>query len=165
MFGGDDDLDDGARNATAHLRQSPLLQPRLYPDTPWTVAPSRAARHTTAILTTTNPREDPALRDPDYGTWTGHTLDQVPLTTWLTDPDARPHHGETHTEITTRTRTWLTTHTHHSQTVVAHPVIIRALLAAALDLPTGHPRQLAVPPLSVAHLTHHDRWVLHLPTA
>ena len=57
------DLDDGARNATAHLRDSPLLQPRLYPRNPWTIAPSRAARQTAAILTTASPHEDPALRE------------------------------------------------------------------------------------------------------
>ncbi|GIE28293.1 phosphoglycerate mutase [Actinoplanes italicus] len=165
VFGGDDDLDEGARNATAHLRDSPLLQPRLYPGTPWTVAPTRAARQTAAILTTATAHEDSQLRDPGYGTWTGLTLDQVDLTAWLTDPGARPHHGETHTEITARAAQWLHTQTSRSQTVVAHPAVIRALLATALDLPAGHHHQLAVSPLAVAHLTHHHRWVLHLPTA
>jgi broad specificity phosphatase PhoE len=165
VFGGDDDLDDGARNATAHLRDSPLLQPRHYPGTPWTVAPSRAARQTATLLGAGDHTEEPALRDPGYGTWTGHSLDQVPLGHWLTDPDASPHGGESLTQVTARAATWLHTQTRHSQTVVAHPVIIRALLATALGLPAGHPRQLAVSPLAVAHLTHHDRWILHLPTA
>jgi broad specificity phosphatase PhoE len=165
VFGGDDDLDEGARNATAHLRDSPLLQPRHYGHTPWTVAPTRAARRTATILGATDPTQDPALHDPDYGTWTGRTLDQVPLGAWPTDPDARPHHGESLTQVTARAAAWLHTHTGHTQTVVAHPVIIRALLATALDLPAGLHHQLAVAPLAVAHLTHHHRWTLHLPTA
>ncbi|MEU4620435.1 histidine phosphatase family protein [Actinoplanes sp. NPDC023801] len=170
VFGGDHDLDDGARNATAHLRDSPLLQPHRYPHTRWTVAPSRAARQTATLLGAHHTAEEPALRDPGYGTWTGLTLDQIDQATlehWLTDPHARPHDGESHTTITARTAAWLHSprQTGHSQTVVAHPAIIRALLATALQLPAGHPHQLTVSPLAVAHLTHHHRWTLHLPTA
>ncbi|GGN88352.1 phosphoglycerate mutase [Actinoplanes lobatus] len=159
VFGGDDPLDEAGRTIAGTLD---------IPGGggPWTSAPSRAARETAALLGAT-PGIDPALADPGYGTWTGHTLDQIDpadLHTWLTDPAAAPHGGESHTQLLTRATTWLHTRTEPTLTAVAHPMIIRAVLAAALDLPATAIRRLDIAPLAVARLTRHpDGWHLHLP--
>lgn len=166
VFGGDDDLDEGGHRAALDLRTSPRLLPRFFPGSPWIVAPSRAAHRTAETLTETPVAEEPALTEPDYGTWTGRTLDQIDpagLQQWLTDPTAAPHGGETLTDVTARTAGWLDDHTGGTLTVVAHPIIIRTLIAAALTLPATHLRHLAVAPLSVTRLTHHGHWNLHFP--
>ncbi|GGN35950.1 broad specificity phosphatase PhoE [Actinoplanes campanulatus] len=158
VFGGDDPLDDAGRNIARTLR--------IPGNGPWISAPSRAARETAALLGAT-PGIDPALADPRYGTWTGHTLDQIDpadLHTWLTDPAAAPHGGESHTQLLTRATTWLRSQHQPALTAVAHPTIIRAVLAAALDLPATAIRRLDVAPLAVTRLTRHpDGWHLHLP--
>ncbi|GAA0451696.1 phosphoglycerate mutase [Actinoplanes capillaceus] len=158
VFGGDDPLDEAARNIARTLH--------LPTRGPWLTGPSPAARETATLLGAT-PAIDPALADPDHGTWTGHTLDQIDpadLHTWLTDPAAAPHGGESHTQLLTRATTWLRNQHQPALTAVAHPTIIRAVLAAALDLPATTIRRLDVAPLSVTRLTHHpDGWHLHLP--
>ncbi|MDI6103777.1 histidine phosphatase family protein [Actinoplanes sp. NEAU-A12] len=167
VLGGDHDLDEGGHRAALALRTAPQLLTRLFPDSPWLVAPSRAAHHTAATLTDTSLTEEPALADPDYGTWTGHPLDRInpaDLQSWLTDPTAAPHGGESLTDITARAGAWLDTHTAGKFTVVAHPIIIRTLIAAALELPATGSRRLAVAPLSVTRLTHHGHWSVHFPT-
>jgi len=160
VFGGDPHLDEGGRQAALALHRTVRG--------PCVVAPTNAARQTAAALTTTGTvTEEPALTDPDYGTWTGHTLDEIDpadLHTWLTDPTAAPHDGESLTAVTARTATWLHQQTGRSLTAIAHPLIVRALLAAALDLPAGHLRRLDVAPLATVRLTHHGHWHLHLPT-
>ena len=157
-FGGDDPLDPAGHHAAQALRTH---QPR---DT-WTCAPSQAARQTAYALGA-DPTIDPALTDPDYGTWTGHTLDQIDpaaLHHWLTDPDAAPHGGEPLTAVWQRTGTWLDQHTRRRLTAVAHPVIVRAALAYALELPAHGIWRLDIAPLTTVRLTHRaGRWHLHL---
>ncbi|MBO3741784.1 histidine phosphatase family protein [Actinoplanes flavus] len=158
VFGGDDHLDEAGRNTARTLR--------IPTRGPWLTAPSHAARETATLLGAT-PTIDPALADPDHGTWTGHTLDQInptDLHTWLTDPDAAPHGGESHTQLLARATTWLHHQRQPSLTAVAHHLVVRALLTAALDLPATAIRRLDVAPLAVTRLTRHpDGWHLHLP--
>ncbi|GAA4967559.1 histidine phosphatase family protein [Actinoplanes utahensis] len=160
-FGGDPHLDEGGRQAALVARSTPLRGPCV-------IAPSRAAHQTaTTLFTPTTLTEEPALADPDYGTWTGHTLDQInptDLHTWLTDPAAHPHGGESLNTVHTRTSAWLHRQTGRTLTAVAHPLIIRTLLTAALDLPTTHIRRLEVAPLATIRLTHHTHWHIHFPT-
>ncbi|MEV0902539.1 histidine phosphatase family protein [Actinoplanes sp. NPDC049802] len=159
VFGGDDHLDEAGRNAARFLH--------IPTRGPWTCAPTHAAHETTTLLGGT-PITDETLADPHYGTWTGHTLDQIDPTdlhTWLTDPTATPHDGESLTHLHTRARTWLHHQTQPALTAVAHPITIRAILTAALDLPPTAIRRLDVAPLTITRLTHHrDGWHLHLPT-
>jgi broad specificity phosphatase PhoE len=167
VFGGDDVLDDGGRHAAHALRDSPALQPRLFPPTdgPWLIAPGHATRQTAELLGAPGTIDDPALATPDFNAWTGRTLDQVDpddLHQFLTDPAATPHDGESLLTVTARLTTWLAGRTTTRSTAVAHPLIIRLILGLALNLPPGIPRALAVPPLSVTRLTHHHGWTLHL---
>ncbi|GLY02951.1 histidine phosphatase family protein [Actinoplanes sp. NBRC 101535] len=180
-FGGDEDLDEGG------LRASLALSSLVRSAKSWTTSPSRASRQTTRALggdtAITSAHVETALADPVFGTWTGRTLDQIDpavLRTWLSDPDFRDHGGESLAQAGARAATWLSTMTEAPPTttapagatrtggdgiVVAHPLIIRALLTAALGLPPAGYQILDVAPLSITRLTHRSgRWRLHFPT-
>lgn len=159
VFGGDDPLDEGGHRAALALDQRHRRDPCV-------IAPSRAAHQTAVALGITAYTVNPQLADPDYGTWTGRTLDQIEpaeLQTWIIDPTAAPHGGESLTETAARTAAWLQTQPGRTVTAIAHPMIIRTLLAAALELPADSIRRLEVAPLAVTRLTHHGRWHLHFP--
>ncbi|GIF42498.1 histidine phosphatase family protein [Actinoplanes xinjiangensis] len=167
VFGGDDPLDEAGRNATRALRDSPTLQARLFPpdDGPWLVAPGHAPRQTAELLGAPGIAETPALAGPDFATWTGRTLDQVDpdgLQQFLTDPAAAPHGGESLLTAGARLAAWLQRQTTTRGTAIAHPLVIRLIAAAALDLPPGNAHRLAIAPLTVTRLTHHHGWTLHL---
>jgi broad specificity phosphatase PhoE len=154
VFGGDDDLDEGGRNAALAL--PPL------PD-PWVCAPTRAARQTAAALGAVDVTEDPRLSDPDYGSWTGRAITDVMLGDWLTDPSAAPHGGESLTAVRARAGAWLDDQAGRPLTAVAHPTVVRAVLCHALDLPADGIWRLDVAPLAVCRLTHRaSRWHLSL---
>lgn len=90
------------------------------------------------------------LRGPDCGHWTGMTLGEVAaadpagLAGWLADPDARPHGGETLTELVGRLTDLLERPPLPGPTLaevapdatvrlwVATPLVVRALVVAAL---------------------------------
>ena len=152
VFGGDDDLDDGGRNAA---RSRPPLPG------PWVCAPSRAATQTAHELGGTDPHPEPALADVDYGTWTGRGLGDVDAGAWLTDPHATPHGGESLAAAGQRAGRWLDTQTTRTVTAVAHPTLVRALLAYALGLGPDGLWRFDVAPLAVSRLTHRaGRWHL-----
>ncbi|MFC4068405.1 histidine phosphatase family protein [Actinoplanes subglobosus] len=165
VFGGDPHLDEAGHHATVALKNSPALLPRHFPDDqPWLIAPTHAAQQTATLLGAPATTTEPALAEPDYGTWTGNTLDQIDpagLHQFLTDPTATPHGGESLTTATTRLTAWLAQNTTSRRTAIAHPLVIRLLIAAALGLPPST-RSLAVAPLTVTRLTHHHGWTLHL---
>ena len=156
VFGGDDDLDTAGRNA-ARARRAPGHRG------PWVCAPTRAARATVHELGGGDPLLEPRLADPDYGSWTGRTLDQVDLGTWLTDPAAAPHGGESLSALTVRAGAWLDEQAGRTLTAVAHPTVVRAALCHALGLPPDGIWRLDVAPLSVCRLAHRaGRWHLFL---
>ncbi|MFD9096996.1 histidine phosphatase family protein [Streptomyces collinus] len=86
---------------------------------------------------------EPALRDLDLGSWRGLALDDVAaadpdgFTTWLTDPDAAPHGGESVRELCRRIADWMdgtapdTGHT----VVLAEEAVVQAALIHALAVP------------------------------
>ncbi len=154
VFGGDDDLDEGGRNAA-------LARPRL--PGPWVCAPTRAARQTVRALGGGDVVEDRRLSDPDYGGWTGLALTEVDPGDWLTDPAAAPHGGESLAAVRTRAGAWLDEQAGRTVTAVAHPTVVRAALCHALGLPPDGIWRLDVAPLAVCRLTHRAaRWHLSL---
>jgi broad specificity phosphatase PhoE len=160
QFGGDHDLDVGGANAAHALRGA-------IPGHHWLAAPTRAATSTARALGH-YPHPEPALTDPDYGAWTGRTLDDLDPAlqhAWLTDPTTTPPGGESLTAVIHRAGAWLDTHTGSRDTVaVAHPTVVRAALTHALGLPPAGIWQLDVAPLSATRLHHRaGRWHLHLP--
>ena len=155
-FGGDHNLDPGGRNAARAISVTA--------DT-WVSGPSRAAQQTAAALGGT-PDITPALADVDYGDWTGHTLDQVDVRPWLTDPHFTPPGGESLTAVRDRAGAWLDTVAGQNLAAVAHTTVVRAVLAHALDLPADGIWRLDVAPLAVLPLTHRaGRWHLRLGPA
>ncbi|AGL17450.1 histidine phosphatase family protein [Actinoplanes sp. N902-109] len=163
-FGGDEDIDEGGRRAALAL---PAFARREL----WVCSPSRAACETAQALGHTALREA-ALRDPDMGRWAGMSLDEVAaadpqgLHRWLTDPGAAPHGGESLTQVRARTGQWLDAMARQRVVAVAHPVVVRAALAHALQLSEPGVWALEVAPLSLTRLVHRaGRWHLHLPAA
>ncbi|MEO3809072.1 histidine phosphatase family protein [Sphaerisporangium sp. B11E5] len=113
---------------------------------------------------------DPAFADLDLGSWTGRTLaglgaeEPEALHAWLTDPDARPHGGETLRELLTRVSHRLDAipATPAARLVaVTHPAVVRAAVLHVLTAPPAAFWRLDVPPLSQTHLSRQtDGWRL-----
>jgi broad specificity phosphatase PhoE len=168
VFGGDDDLDEGGLQAALALSGSDLGGRA----DQWVSAPSQAALQTARALGHDQPDVEQALRDPGYGTWTGLGLGDVAgrdpegLQTWLTDPAASPHDGESLADLRARVGAWLETQADQRVLAVAHPVVVRAALTHALGLPDAAVWQLDVAPLSLTRLTHRTgRWHVSFPAA
>ncbi|GAY19195.1 histidine phosphatase family protein [Mycobacterium sp. shizuoka-1] len=107
-------------------------------------------------------RTDIRLADLDCGGWRGKGLDTVPpdqLTRWLTDPDSRPHGGESIVDLLARVRGWLADVGRAPGPIVAvtHPAVIRAAILSALDAPPKSFWRIDVAPAS--------RTVLHFRAA
>ncbi|MGW1987409.1 histidine phosphatase family protein [Streptomyces collinus] len=118
---------------------------------------------------------EPALRDLDLGSWTGIPLDDVAaadpdgFTSWLTDPDAAPHGGESVRALCRRTADWMngtapdTGHT----VVIAEAAVVRAALIHALAVPARAFWHLGAPSFSPVSLTRrYGSWDVrlgHLP--
>ncbi|MEU9015341.1 histidine phosphatase family protein [Streptomyces sp. NPDC048479] len=106
-------------------------------------------------------RLEPALRDFDYGTWRGCTIDEVAttdphgFTAWLTDPDAAPHGGESVRQLCHRVANWLSSVPPDTGRALAitEPAVVRALLVHAFSAPAKAFWHLDVPPLSAFSFT------------
>jgi broad specificity phosphatase PhoE len=111
----------------------------------------------------------PMLRDCDYGAWKGYTLDDIlardpkGIETWLRDPAAAPHGGESLLNLMQRIAQWLEGEgaiDRHS-ILVTHPTIIRAAIVYAIDAPPKSFWRINISPLSMTRLSSADgRWNL-----
>ena len=172
-FGVDDDLDEGGRRA-ARVLVDPSHGPALLGRAVAVSGPARAALQT-ARAAGREPAVDVALADPAFGRWTGRTLAEIidaepdAVQSWLSDPAAAPHGGESFTDVIARVATWLDRQAgDRDRRLVAftHAVVVRAAVVHALGLPPVAFRQLDVAPLSVTRLRYRSgRWTLHLPPA
>ncbi|MEJ8671813.1 histidine phosphatase family protein [Streptomyces sp. MS1.AVA.1] len=76
-------------------------------------APSQRCTQTAQALGLDGVTAEPALRDIDMGSWRGRTLSEVAasdgagLATWMVDPGAAPHLGESVAEACLRVAAWL----------------------------------------------------------
>jgi broad specificity phosphatase PhoE len=110
----------------------------------WWSGPEPACRQTLAGLGATG-EVLPALAGPDLGAWRGRSLadvaaaDPAGLQAWLAGPDARPHQGETLTELVARLAGVLTARVWPAGTsgLVVTPLVARALTVAALGGPAA----------------------------
>lgn len=153
----DEGLDEaGARAAAGHrLSKTPSS---LLVSSPWL-----AARQTAAGLG--EGLADEALRDIDHGAWTGRAfadLEPAALADWLADPAAGAPGGEPLSAVVARMAVWLSAKTAADGTVVAvtHPMVIRAALAAALDLPPPATLRIDIAPLCEVRLSFNRVWRL-----
>lgn len=111
---------------------------------------------------------DPMLADLDAGTWRGHSIselehnDPAALHTWLTDPDAAPHHGESVRELLSRVTHWLAELPSTGRVLaITHPSVIRAAVVHALSAPPESLWRIDVTPLSQTRLSgNNNRWTL-----
>ncbi len=112
------------------------------------------------------PTVDAALRDWDYGSWAGRTLDEIEpteLKAWLTDPDSAPHGGDSLSAVLKRVGEWLGSVAFPAgrTAVFTHPAVIRAAIVHALGAPAAAFWRVDIAPLSTTRLSGSPgRWTL-----
>ncbi|MFL6122490.1 histidine phosphatase family protein [Actinophytocola sp.] len=134
-------------------------------------APEPSCRQTAAALGLSATVED-TLRDCDYGTWRGRTLDEVTaadpagVTGWLTEPSATPHGGESTLDLIDRVGSWLDglPDDHRKIVAVTHPAVVKAAVVHAILATPRSFWRIDVPPLSRTVLSGQSgRWTLRTP--
>jgi len=140
------------------------LRAVLPPSTEAVCSPALRARQTAAAAGL-DPRTDARLAECDFGSWAGrlisdvHGADAAGLARWMTDPDARPHGGETLTELSRRVGSWLDERAGaEPQCLIAvtHGGVIKVAVARVLRAPLRACWQIDVEPLSITELQVHD---------
>ena len=131
-------------------------------------APEQRARQT-ASLFGREVQTVEALRDCDFGRWSGVPIDDLQKTepealqAWLEDPESAPHGGESVRQLTQRVSMWLDSIAETPVHVVAvtHPFVIRAALMQVLQGAAFH--AIDVEPLAMIDLRFNGIWRLRLP--
>ena len=112
---------------------------------------------------------DPALRDCAYGRWTGRSLNDLQaaepdaIGSWLTEPEAAPHGGESVLALLKRVAAWMDERSRIGGRVlvVSHPAVIRAAIVHAILAPPQTYWRINVEPLSLTDLRgNKGRWTL-----
>jgi broad specificity phosphatase PhoE len=133
----------------------------------WT-SPALRARQTAAVLNLA-PAIEPALRDCDYGSWAGRSLDEIAAAepegaaAWISDPAAAPHGGESILDLLRRVGAWLDAQASERDPALAvtHPAIIRAAIVHAIKAEARSFWRIDIGPLSRTDLYGKDgRWNL-----
>jgi broad specificity phosphatase PhoE len=126
-------------------------------------APERRAQETANLLGL-SASIDADLRDCDYGVWAGHELTEIQqatpdaVATWLQDPTATPHGGESIAHLIARVARWLANHTGYRHTLaVTHPAVIRSAIVTILQTPATAFWRLDIEPLSLTQLQFNGR--------
>jgi broad specificity phosphatase PhoE len=161
-FPADEPLDEHGRVSAAALARHLPKADR------WLTSPELRTRQTAEALGL-DAAVEPALRDCDYGSWSGrgfkdvYTSEPDAITAWLHAPAATPHGGESLLSLMQRVAEWLLSeHAHPRRSiVVTHPAIIRATIMHALGAPAGSFWGIDIAPLSITRLSgENDRWNL-----
>jgi broad specificity phosphatase PhoE len=108
------------------------------------------------------------LKDLDYCSWRGKSLDEVQSTDpqgvvrWLTDVGAAPHSGESVASLLARIERWLTGQNGSGHTLAfTHPAVIRAAILLTLQAPAQSFWRIDIPPVSITDLRWNGRlWSL-----
>jgi broad specificity phosphatase PhoE len=131
-------------------------------------APAPAARETATALGL-DAEVEIALRDCDYGRWRGLASKDVAerepdaFATWLGDPTAAPHGGESVAAMIERVGDWLAQSLAREGATLAvtHASIVRAAIVNALGAGPSAFARIDAAPLSLARLSGHgQRWNL-----
>ena len=161
-FPDDEPLEASAVSALEALRG------RLRPYAEVLISPARAARETAAALGF-DAEVEMALSDCDYGRWRGLASKEVAereaneFATWLADPAAAPHGGESFAALIERIGAWLTQALAREGATLAvtHASVVRAAIVNALGAGSSAFARIDVAPLSLARLSGHgQRWNL-----
>jgi broad specificity phosphatase PhoE len=162
-FPTDEPLDERGREAAASLRGR---VPRGFE---LLCSPARRCRETAAAARLPSPTLVPTLRECGFGTWAGRTLEEITaadstaVASWMTDPAARPHGGESLESFTARVDAWLDLQAFLDGSAVAitHGGIVKAAVAHALGAPIEAFWRIDAAPLSITEIHAHDgRWTL-----
>lgn len=114
---------------------------------------------------------DPALRDCDYGRWSGRTLaslqaeDPQGIAAWLCDPEAAPHGGESLVDLVGRVGAWLAERGGERGRFVAvtHAAVMRAALLDVLGAPAQAFWRIDIEPFARVELgSDGRRWTLRM---
>ena len=132
----------------------------------WT-SPELRTRQTAQVLGL-NANVEPALRDCNYGRWAGCRFDEVQasepdaISSWLRDPAAAPHGGESITNLILRVGEWLAGEARDQRAiVVTHPAVIRAAIVHAIEAAPQSFWRIDIAPLSITRLSaRQGRWNL-----
>jgi broad specificity phosphatase PhoE len=130
-------------------------------------SPALAARQTATALGVEAVAVD-ALRDMDHGSWAGryfadvHAEEPDSFERWLARPWKGTPDGETFAQLSIRTAKWIdgVQGGSGSALVVTHPMVIRALLGAAIGIAVEAAMRIDIAPLTAATLSHHRGWRL-----
>lgn len=130
--------------------------------------PARRTRETASALGL-SAHIEPALRDCDYGRWSGLSLTDVAASEpeaigqWLVDPDAAPHGGESISAVLDRIGVWLDAEPLKGRVLaVTHVAVMRAAVVHVLGAPASAFWRIDVGPLSTIELRRNGpRWALH----
>lgn len=113
----------------------------------------------TAMAMGLDPILSAELKDLDYSSWRGKSLDEVQSTDpdgvrrWLTDIDAAPHRGESIQNFLARVECWLTGQHGSGHTLaVTHPAVVRAAVVLTLQAPAQSFWRIDIPPVSMTDL-------------
>jgi len=124
----------------------------------------------TAALFGAQPQVDPTLADCDMGRWRGLSIDDLLKTepqavrSWLDDPQAAPHGGESVAGLCRRVDDWLTSLQTRPGHVLAvtHPFVIRAALMNVMGCPAMTFNRIDIEPLSAVELRFNGVWRLRI---
>jgi broad specificity phosphatase PhoE len=162
-FPGDEPLDERGRAAAARLAAA--LPSGAEPLS----SPARRCRETAAAAGLTEPGLDADLAECDFGTWTGRSLADVHASdpdaalAWMTDPEARPHGGESLATFVVRVGRWLDRQAALDGRAIAitHGGVVKAALVRALGAPIDAFWRIDAAPLAITELHAHDgRWTV-----
>lgn len=112
----------------------------------------------------------PALNEADVGRWAGLRLADIAATepealaTWLGDPQAAPHGGESFEAVARRVGAWLDDLPDTPATIIVltHASVIRAAIIHALGGPLAAHSRIEIAPLSLVELRRSTlgwRWI------
>lgn len=159
----DEPLDERGRAAAAALRlQLPTGFDVL-------CSPAARCRQTAQAAGLASPVLEPQLSECDFGAWAGRTMQDVwssdadAMTSWMTDPAARPHGGESLAVLCARVGAWLDGQAAREGSAVAitHGGVVKAAVVHALGAPVNAFWRIDATPLRVTELHAHDgRWTV-----
>lgn len=131
------------------------------------VSPSLAARQTARHFGLVA-IEDGALADIDHGLWSGrsfadvHDADPEGFAGWLAEPLGGAPGGETLSAVQMRVGGWLALKVEAGAPMlgITHPMVIRAAIAAAMDMPLHATLRIDIAPLTMVRLSWNRMWRL-----
>jgi broad specificity phosphatase PhoE len=112
---------------------------------------------------------EPALRECDYGRWSGRTLKEVRssepdgLAAWIGHPTSSPHGGETLADLIHRVGAWVDDHRDDAghTVIVTHAGVIRAAIIHVIQATPLSFSRIDIAPLSQTVFSAHDgQWRL-----